>query len=129
MDLYGFNNQTTKKWQVCWYHFESCRVNVSPVTQSDIPDDIEVDVGVVDLVPSHVVVKGNAVVQTRQGQIDICIVRSIHGDATDAPPTRKQQIPARDWRVEDMGEDGRKGERKKLVLGKMLYFIRGTKCE
>ena len=73
---------------------------------STLPDDIEVDVCVVDLALCQVVVQGDAVVEVRQWQIHVCVVGCIHGDTPDAAPTRKQEIPAGHWRQEDQDEDG-----------------------
>ena len=82
----------------------------------NLPDDIKVDVSVVDLAPSQVVVECDAVVEVRQWQIHVCVVGRIHGDATDAVPTRKQEVPAWYWRQEDQDEDGWKGENYKCHI-------------
>ena len=88
----------------------------------DLPDDIEVDVRVVDLAPGQVVVEGDAVVEVWQWQIHVCVVGRIHGDATDAGSTRKQEVPAWYWRQEDQDADGWKWEKFNLLHIKCGLF-------
>ena len=59
-------------------------------SSSNIPDDIQKDIGVVDLVVLDIVVQCDGVMEIRQRQENIRAVRRIHGDTTNTPSTGKQ---------------------------------------